>query len=151
MRALCLPARPMPLALLVGALASAAVAFVGVEPVAPESSHGRSALVVLLWGPALETALMLAFAALFRAVQRRTRAHDSGLVASTILVGSAFVAAHVIQNGPAALVSAPMAYALAAGAAYAVRVPRWPARAALAGALILLHAMYNGIQLVTFA
>lgn len=110
---------------------------------APFSPH-RSLSKLLLWGPLLETVMLLLAAA---AVARLLAKRQPGCVANALIcagvIGSAFVASHLLQVGVAALASAPMALLLSIGAAYAVHQPHAVVMARNGFALYACHALYN--------
>jgi heme/copper-type cytochrome/quinol oxidase subunit 3 len=99
---------------------------------------------LLWWGPLMETALLLlaAFAVNRMAIRRRQR-DGEGLAACTLIVGASFLAAHLLQFGPAALASAPAALLLAGVAAHAAQQPARQALLTRGPALFAMHAAYN--------
>lgn len=103
---------------------------------------------LLLWGPLLETALLLlAVLAVSRWALRHQRRGGTGMAATTLIVGMSFLAAHWLQAGVAALASAPMALLMAGVAAQAVLHPAYRTWAARGGLLFAMHALYNGAVL----
>lgn len=116
---------------------------------APSIAHA------LLWGPLLETALLLAVARLVDRVMGQAgspRPKDATVthrfVACTAVVGVSFWAAHTLQNGHPAWATLPMALLMAAYAArHADDSPGTVCRRA-GPTLFTMHAMYNGGVLV---
>lgn len=112
----------------------------------------------LVWGPLLETVLLLTAARLVdRAMgpagqRRRTEAADTGrFLACTGIVGFSFWATHVVQNGSPAWATLPMALLMAACAAR--HAGDSPGRVCkLAGPMLFtMHAVYNAGILVLAA
>lgn len=117
-------------------------------------SHGWAAAPgigrALVWGPLLETVLLLTAARLVDRVmgpaglQRCTDAADTGrFVACTGVVGFSFWAAHAVQNGSPAWATLPMVLLMAA---YAARhAGDSPGRLCkVAGPMLFtMHAVYN--------
>lgn len=99
---------------------------------------------LLVWGPLLETVLLLlAAATVAQVLAKRQPESIYNTAICTGIVGLSFVASHILQSGTAALASLPMGLLLSAGAAYAVqRACRFGlVRHALA--LFGGHALYN--------
>lgn len=99
---------------------------------------------VLLMGPLLETALlMLAAAAVARALALRQPHASANVAICAGMVGLSFIGSHVLQSGVAALASLPMALLLSLGAACAVQQENQRAWARHGVVLFAIHVLYN--------
>jgi hypothetical protein len=107
-------------------------------------SSGPSMLWLLLWGPLLETALLLlASAVIANALAKRKPGGAGNTATCTGIVGFSFAATHLLQNGSMALVSLPAALMLSAGTVHAVQHFCIPVMVRHGLALSALHALYN--------
>lgn len=105
----------------------------------------------LLWGPLLETALLLlASASVTYLLARRKFGRADNTATCTGIIGLSFVASHLLQNGTAALASLPMAILLSAGAAHAVQQFHILVIVRVGLALFAIHALYNA-SLLSFS
>jgi hypothetical protein len=109
---------------------------------------------LVLWGPLLETALLILAA---RVVSRAIASRKAGistqrnprrtLVACSTIIGMSFVGSHLAQNGEAALASLPMGLLLSAYVAHAAQQPAKSVLIQHGPRLFAMHAVYNAAVL----
>jgi hypothetical protein len=109
---------------------------------------------LLAWGPLLETVLLiLAARAVLDVLDQcdtpagRLRGDRHADTTCGVLVSISFFASHLIQNGPAAAASLPMALLLSAGAVHAARRSFRSTFLLHGPVLFTLHAGYNAAVL----
>ena len=109
---------------------------------------------LVLWGPLLETVLLiLAAKVVSHAIASHEVRHSTQrnpgrtVVACSTILGMSFVGSHLVQNGEAALASLPMGLLLSAGTAYAAQRPAKSVLVQHGPTLFAMHAVYNAAVL----
>lgn len=116
-------------------------------PLTPPPLPARGLAEVLLWGPLVETAMLLCAAAAVTQAQSFRQPNAQSVTVCAGIIGIAFVSSHLIQNGPAAFASLPMAVLLSTGAVYTVQKSDKRLWVRCGWNLFAIHAIYNATLL----